>query len=100
MADGDADQDRQLCPLCLRPALPGPSTDRHHLVPRSEGGRQTVLMHRICHRQLHALFDERTLARELAEPAQLRTRPELQPFLRFIARKPPEFGAPTRRRRR
>lgn len=27
------------CPLCGRPMIAGPSVDRHHWVPKSEGGR-------------------------------------------------------------
>ena len=29
------------CPVCGRPLIEGPSVDRHHLVPRSQGGRDT-----------------------------------------------------------
>ncbi|MGF1560985.1 MAG: HNH endonuclease [Geminicoccaceae bacterium] len=88
------------CPLCGRPMIDGPSVDRHHLVPKSRGGREVSIMHRICHRQIHALFSHDDLARGLANPAALRADPRLQPFLRWIARKPPTFWQPTRSGRR
>lgn len=79
------------CPLCGRPMVPGPSLDRHHWVPRSEGGRDQALMHRICHRKIHSVLDERTLARHYSTPEALRGHPEIARFLRWVARKPPEF---------
>ena len=45
-----------VCPLCGRPIVPGPSADEHHLVPRSQGGRDKTLVHRVCHRKIHATF--------------------------------------------
>src|SRR5690348_12876796 len=52
------------CPLCDRPMIPGPSLDQHHPVPKSHGGRETVTMHKICHRAIHAMLNERELAEE------------------------------------
>ena len=74
-----AEADLGECPICGRPMLPGASVDRHHFVPRSEGGRETSWVHRICHRKLHSLFTERELAR----------------FIRWVERKHPEFRART-----
>src|SRR5262245_10132652 len=50
------------CPLCDRPMITGPSLDQHHPVPRSHGGRETVTMHKICHRAIHAMLSEQELA--------------------------------------
>ena len=60
------------CPLCGREIVPGPSADEHHLVPRSEGGRDKMLVHRICHRKIHATFSEKELARDYASWEALR----------------------------
>jgi 5-methylcytosine-specific restriction endonuclease McrA len=51
-----------VCPLCGRP-IPPPQQDAHHLVPKSKGGRETLFLHRICHRQVHAVLSETELAR-------------------------------------
>lgn len=59
-----------VCPLCGR-EVPVAQQDAHHLVPRSQGGRETVILHRICHRQIHALLSESELAREYATPQAL-----------------------------
>lgn len=89
------------CPLCLRPIPPGARASRHHLLPRLKGGTHhgTVLLHHICHQAIHARFTEAELARGLTEPAALRTEPRLAAFLAWVAGKPPDFHAPTRRAR-
>jgi hypothetical protein len=67
-------------------------------VPKSRGGRETVPLHPICHRAIHHAADNRTLAK-LAGLDAVRALPEMQPFLKWIANKPPDFHAPTRGRR-
>ena len=85
------------CVLCGRPL--GTRVEWHHLVPRSEGGRETAPVHPICHRTIHALVPNAELARVYADPAVLRGREDVQRFLRWIADKPPDFHAPVRRAR-
>jgi 5-methylcytosine-specific restriction endonuclease McrA len=89
------------CPLCGRVVLAGPSADVHHWVPRSEGGRttpeNTALLHRVCHRKLHATFSERELARDYAQPLALLAHPEIASFVRWVQRQPPAFVDGSRR---
>jgi len=84
--------------------LAGGPLDRHHFLPKSRGGRQALLVHRICHRQIHALWTNRELGDGLAEPDALRAHPRLQPFLQWIANKHPDFyqrtGSNAERRRK
>ena len=51
----------------------GARVEWHHLVPKSEGGRETAAVHPICHRTVHALIPNADLARSYADPAALRT---------------------------
>ena len=85
------------CPLCHRPLEPGPSTDEHHLVPKSQGGKAKTLVHRICHRKIHATFSERELARDFNTWSALREHPEIAAFLRWVASKPATFYDNSRR---
>lgn len=80
-----------LCPLCGRPMVPGPTTDEHHLVPKSEKGRDKFLVHRICHTKIHATLTEKELARDYHTWAALRAQPEIAAFIEWVSRKPPEF---------
>ncbi len=65
--------------------------DLHHPVPRSHGGRESVPMHRICHQKIHSVFTEAELASEFHDWDRLRSHPVIADFIRWIARKPPEF---------
>lgn len=85
-----------VCPLCDRP-IPPDQQDAHHLVPRSQGGTQTALLHRICHRQVHALFSEKELAREYASAEALLAHPEMARFVGWVRTKPPGFVERVRR---
>lgn len=87
-----------VCPLCCR-SVPPAQQDAHHLVPRSEGGRETVILHRICHRQVHALFTENELARQYATPQALLAHPRIQAFVQWVRRKPDDFYERTRKSR-
>ncbi len=85
------------CWLCARPL--GVRVQRHHPVPKGKGGRETVPVHPICHRAIHAHLSNGQLARIGADVAGLRADPGIAAFLRWIADKPPDFHAPTRARR-
>lgn len=78
------------CPLCER-SIPPSQRDAHHLVPKSQGGKLTVVLHRICHRQIHALFKETELARRLNTVDSLKASEELQPFIKWVSSKPEDF---------
>lgn len=79
------------CPLCGRELVAGPSTDLHHPVPRSLGGRHVVPMHRICHQKIHSVFTESELASTFHDWNALRLHPAIADFIRWVARKPPEY---------
>lgn len=94
MSDDSEDTEgggEELCPLCGRPMVPGPSVNQHHLVPRRLKGRVAVAVHKICHDKIHAVFGERELAREYNTFEKLREHPEIEKFIKWVSRKPPEF---------
>jgi hypothetical protein len=85
------------CFLCGRPI--GRRLEWHHPVPKSRGGRDTVPVHPICHRTIHASIDNKALARDYATAEKLRDHPEIARFVTWVSGKEPDFHAPTRRRR-
>jgi hypothetical protein len=93
-----ADKD-EICPLCER-RIPPLQRDAHHLVPKSWGGSQTAALHRICHRQIHALFTESELAKSLNTVEALKNNVELQPFIKWVRTKPDDFFERTRKSQR
>ena len=84
-----------VCALCARPL--GEKVEWHHPVPKAEGGTTTVPVHPICHRAIHAALTNAELARLGGDMPALAVHPALVPFLRWVADKPPDFHAPTRR---
>lgn len=75
--------DAATCELCHR------EVDRytvHHLVPRAKGGRfgPKANLCPTCHRQLHAMFSEATLAQELYSIELLRANPRVAAYLRWV----------------
>jgi hypothetical protein len=88
-----------VCPLCNR-VIPPSQRDAHHLTPKSRGGRETVVLHRICHRQIHALFTETELARQLNTVDLLQTHEQMRPFVKWIRTKRDDFFEKTRKSHR
>ena len=91
----DVSEKTEMCWLCERPL--GSRIQHHHPVPKSKKGRETVPVHPICHKAIHGNFTNAQLARIGADLETLRADPGIAKFLAWIARKPPDFHAPTRR---
>ncbi len=69
----------------------------HHPVPKSKKRRSTVPVHPICHKTIHLHFTNAEFARIGDDPEAIRAHPAIAKFVRWIAGKPPDFHAPTRR---
>ena len=89
-------EDHPPCPLCRRPMIPGPSVNEHHLIPKLKGGKVADPVHRVCHNKIHATWDENQLRDEYNTWEKIRAAPEMQSFIKWVAKKPPEFRASSR----
>jgi len=91
-----------ICPICLRPIPPDAPQSLHHLVPKLKGGRggPTVLVHHICHKEIHARFSEAELARHFNTAEAIRSDPRIAGFLAWVARRPPGFLSRVPKKRR
>jgi hypothetical protein len=70
------------CDLCEREVL---TRDRHHLVPRARDS-QIAFLCIPCHKQVHALWTNRQLAKTYNTQEKLRDDPRMQAFIRWIRR--------------
>ncbi len=77
------------CELCGRSPL---RTTVHHLVPRENGGVEgpTANLCQACHKQIHALFTNDELAAFYHTIPRLEEHPDMEKYLRFIRKQPPE----------
>ena len=80
-----------LCPLCGRP-MANPC-NRHHLLPLSKGGKSTptIMLHKICHDKIHAVFTEVELKRYYDTIDKLKHHEEIAKFIKWVGNKEPEF---------
>lgn len=83
-----AEEAASACPLCGRPIVPGDPADEHHLVPRSKGGREKALLHKLCHKTIHATFTETELARTYNTWAALQAHPQIARYIEWVRKKP------------
>lgn len=81
----------ELCPLCNR--LLAEPCNRHHLIPISKGGKHTptILLHKICHDKVHAVFTETELRNYYHTIERLQQQEEIARFIKWLRNKPPEF---------
>jgi hypothetical protein len=85
-----------ICPICDR-VIPNSQKDAHHLIPKSKGGKTTEYLHRICHKQIHALFTESELVQKYHHAQILREHPEMMKFIHWVTSKPDVFYERTRK---
>jgi hypothetical protein len=73
------------CALCEREVK---HITRHHLIPRSEGGRDVIDLCIPCHETLHSFFSNQTLVNELDTLEALQRQPDITPYLKWIRTQP------------
>jgi hypothetical protein len=69
------------CALCEREVR---QVSKHHIVPKSAGGRDTVDLCAACHKTLHSFFTNATLANELNTLEALRQDPDIARYLAWV----------------
>ena len=89
----ETEKEHPLCPLCGRPIPPHARQSLHHLIPKLKGGKggPTVLLHQVCHNEIHASLTEAELARDFHTVEALRGHPRLERFIKWVAKKDPAF---------
>lgn len=99
------------CELCEREV---PRRTKHHLIPRTRHRNKRnkkrfarddvrsriAMLCPACHRQLHALFSEKVLERELNTLALLRAHPDVATFVAWLRKQPTDRKVGVRRSKR
>lgn len=76
------------CPICLHD-WPRKELTRHHLIPKSRKGRDTVLICQPCHKQIHAVFTEKELERNYHTIETLLEAEEFRSWVAWIRKRRP-----------
>ena len=77
-----------ICVLCEREV---PELTDHHVVPKSRGGKELVSICKDCHRQLHALYDNKMLEEVLNTVEAILAEEKFKKYAKWVKRRP--FGA-------
>ena len=87
------DMDDPICPLCLRSIPANVAQSKHHLIPKLKGGKtgETVLLHHICHKEIHASLTEAELARDYHSIDAVRQHPRIAKFINWIKKTASRF---------
>lgn len=80
----------ETCPICDR-VLGDINVDKHHLIPKTHGGKEKFLIHKVCHRKIHATFTEKELEKKYFTWEELLIHPEIQKFVEWIKKKPIDY---------
>ena len=82
-----------ICPLCKRTIDHPMDANRHHLLPRSKGGKngEVVILHRICHQKIHSVFTEKELAEKYNTIEALLKTDQIRKFVKWVEKKPSGF---------
>ncbi len=74
------------CPVCGR-ECDAADGSRHHVLPKSQGGRAIEVICRPCHRQIYNLFGVKELARHYDTLDKLKAAPETQTWISWVRKK-------------
>ncbi|MEL6987025.1 MAG: HNH endonuclease [Bacteroidota bacterium] len=82
-----------ICPICSRLIGNSKNANRHHLHPKSRGGKPEtmIVMHKICHDKIHSVFSNKELERDYNSVEKLTSHPEIKKFIKWLKNKPPNF---------
>ena len=90
------------CPICLRALGDENTISKHHLIPKSEGGRysEIILIHNICHQKIHSVFSLKELREEFHTVEKLCNHEEMKKFIKWVAKKDINFYQRNKRMKR
>lgn len=90
------------CPLCKRDMIVDnnkkklSSINEHHLIPKSYKGKDTILIHRICHDKIHTVFSEYELYKYYHTIERILEHKEIKKFVKWVSKKDPQFYSTNR----
>ena len=73
------------CSLCGR-QTPPEFSEKHHLIPKSKNGKETIDVCCNCGDQVHKLFTNKELEKELNTLDTLLVHPDMQKWIKWVSK--------------
>ena len=84
-------KDNIICPICKR-NVPPKYQEKHHLVPKSKKGKNTVEVCRNCGDMVHKLFSNKELTKAYNTIEAIIEHEAVQTWVQWINKKPEDFS--------
>ena len=90
------------CVICCRELGSETLLSKHHLIPKSKGGRHspTILIHNICHQKIHSVFTEKELKNHYNTVEKLLANEAMSKFVKWVGKKHIDFYEVNRKMKR
>jgi len=79
-----------ICPICQRKTPMG-YQEKHHLIPKTKKGKETIIVCISCGDMLHQLFDNNFLKNNLNTIEKINNNEKVQNWVNWIKKKPDLF---------
>jgi len=95
------EEEKVSCKICGR-MTPPEYVEKHHLVPKSRKGKETILVCRNCGSQVHMLFSNKEMERMYNNLDAILADERIQKWIKWIRNRPNDFRVcmKTKKRRR
>jgi len=87
------------CPICRR-EVPEGCWEKHHLIPKSKGGKETITVCINCGDQIHKLLSLKELKTTYNTSETICSHPDIQKWIAWIQKKPNDFSVCMKRKKR
>lgn len=87
------------CSICGR-VPPEEYLEKHHLIPRSKKGKETIDVCSSCGDQLHHLFTLKEMETTYHTLESLLSSEKVQTWIKWISKKPQDFGVCMRKKKK
>jgi 5-methylcytosine-specific restriction endonuclease McrA len=88
-----------VCPICGR-NIPEQYIEKHHLVPKSKKGTNTVDVCCNCGDMLHKVISIKEMQKEYNTVEALKSHPDVQKWSKWVSKKPTDFSVCMARKKR
>ena len=79
------------CSICGR-ETPDKYLEKHHLIPKSKKGKETITVCVDCGNSIHQFFSNSELKKRLNTINKIKSDPKMQTWINWISKKPNSFG--------